>query len=167
MLEYNRSRTLDELKYTEQNNLLDASSVWAREVLRILRRRAVLIGSIGLVGLALGFAYLLIATPVYTAGTSILVGANRINLSNEPALAFPAQNDNLIESQVQILQSETIGRRVVDALNLADDPEFNGTSPPRHVRYANNAVRALAAMLPGTWEPTLSGLLPDTWKSPV
>jgi capsular exopolysaccharide synthesis family protein len=115
--------------------------------MRVLRRRGILIaGSIAAFGL-MGLLYLAVATRVYTSSTSILVGANRISLTSDAQVALPS-SDNLVESQVQIVKSEAIARRVVDKLGLDKDPQFNGTGPGRLVSYFNNGLRTFSDLMP-------------------
>jgi succinoglycan biosynthesis transport protein ExoP len=128
-------------------------------MLRILRRRAGLILLFTFALTALGAVYSLVATRIYTASTSVLVGANRINLTSDVQAPLQA-TDNLVESQVEIIQSETIANRVVEKLKLYDNPLFNGSSAGRFGNYANNALDVISDWLPASWGVMKYKILP-------
>lgn len=95
------------------------------EFFHVLRRRIGLIILSVLVALALAVAYVLLASPVYTATTSIIIDPReRPPIGSDQVL--PPQNPDMImtETQVKLITSETVLRRVVDKLNLLDDPDF-------------------------------------------
>lgn len=97
-----------------------------REMARILRRRwrAVLMPAMVLGGLA--SAYVITATTLYTATSTVLVDPRRANVveGNQQVLTNFGTDDATIESQTLLIQSVTILQRVVDKLKLAQDPEF-------------------------------------------
>ena len=102
------------------------------DILTILRRRALLIGTTIAVVMALAVGYLLVATPYYTASTEILIDPRKKNtVKNEviPSGLGTTASDNfaLVDSQVKVIMSDAVLRPVVRSLKLADDPEFNGT----------------------------------------
>jgi capsular exopolysaccharide synthesis family protein len=65
-------------------------------------------------------------TPMYTATTSMLIG-NRDRTFNEfqAAVSSISTEAEAMASEVAILKSEQLAGKVVDALNLVADPEFN------------------------------------------
>src|SRR5436190_24207990 len=97
-----------------------------REMGRILRRRYRLVAlpSVVLVGLAL--VYLLFATTLYTATSTVLVDPRRANVveTNHSVLSNFGTDDATIESQTLLIQSVAILVRVVGKLKLTEDPEF-------------------------------------------
>ena len=99
-----------------------------REMARILRRRwkTVAAPAIGLMLLAL--VYLLFATTLYTATSTVLVDPRRTTAieSNQSALSMSnfGTDDATIESETLLIQSIAILQRVVERLKLTDDPEF-------------------------------------------
>jgi exopolysaccharide transport family protein len=77
-------------------------------------------------GLAAGVFYLSITPPVYTAQTSVYIDLHK-NPIDQQAGIFG--NDPIeIESQIQIIKSQTIASAVIKKLELLNDPEFG--SPP-------------------------------------
>ncbi|KAA0075155.1 polysaccharide biosynthesis tyrosine autokinase [Tardiphaga sp. P9-11] len=103
-----------------------APTVDLREMARILRRRwrAVVLPAAVLGGIAL--AYVLTATTLYTANSTVLVDPRRANVveTNQSVLTNFGTDDATIESQTLLIQSLTILQRVVDKLKLTQDLEF-------------------------------------------
>lgn len=103
-----------------------APTVDLREMARILRRRwrAVVLPAAVLGGIAL--AYVLTATTLYTANSTVLVDPRRANVveTNQSVLTNFGTDDATIESQTLLIQSLAILQRVVDKLKLTQDIEF-------------------------------------------
>ncbi len=99
---------------------------WLPAMLSFLRRRWTTIAASTLVFLAVGIAYYVSATAQFTAVTSILIDTRRGDLfkqqQNSPGDA--SMDSAIVESQVEVLKSEGIARRVVHSMHLADDREF-------------------------------------------
>src|SRR2546426_5261671 len=100
-----------------------------REMGRILRRRYRLVAlpAAALIGLAV--IYLLFATTLYTATSTVLVDPRRANVveTNQSVLSNFGTDDATIESQTLLIQSVAILDRVVRKLKLTDDAEFTPT----------------------------------------
>lgn len=99
------------------------------DILGILRRRWrwVIVGC--LFGLTLAFSYILLATPLYTSVASILIDTRmNQNLQTQKIVEDTPVDTSLVDSQVQILSSESIVLPVVKSMNLTHDSEFVG--PP-------------------------------------
>jgi len=99
-------------------------------LLRIFYRKWPIIA--GVVGIAtgLGFAYTLAATPKYTATIEVYIDPNKQHfMSKQEVNVTGGQPDpGLIDSQVEILKSESVLGAAVRTLDLTNDPEF---TPPR------------------------------------
>ena len=97
-----------------------------REMGRILRRRykMAVLPALALLGLAV--IYLLFATTLYTATSTVLVDPRRANVveSNQSVLSNFGTDDATIESQTLLIQSVAILMRVVSKLKLTEDTEF-------------------------------------------
>jgi len=97
-----------------------------REMGRILRRRyrMALLPALALPGLAM--IYLLFATTLYTATSTVLVDPRRANVveSNQSVLSNFGTDDATIESQTLLIQSVAILMRVIGKLKLTEDAEF-------------------------------------------
>ena len=99
-----------------------------RGMARILRRRwkAAAAAPFSLTVLAL--IYVLTATTLYTATSTVLVDPRRTTAieSNQAAMSMSnfGTDDATIESETLLIQSIAILQRVVEKLKLTDDPEF-------------------------------------------
>lgn len=85
------------------------------------------------VALGIGAAYmsLLRITPLYTAETRVLWNVDQSNLGGIDALAQgPTRDFYLLSSQIEVLQSGRLLNRVVEELNLVEDPAFNASLRP-------------------------------------
>ncbi|MCA6115824.1 AAA family ATPase [Bradyrhizobium sp. WSM 1738] len=97
-----------------------------REMGRILRRRYKLVALPAVVLLGLAITYLLLATTLYTATSTVLVDPRRANVveTNQSVLSNFGTDDATIESQTLLIQSVAILTRVVGKLKLTEDEEF-------------------------------------------
>ncbi len=104
---------------------------WVPDLLAFLRRAWVTVAICTAVMVTLGLAYLVFATPRFTASSTVFIDM-------QAAAPFKADNtpidsqfaNGLAESQVEVLQSDGLARVVVDQLHLADNRAFmaNGNS---------------------------------------
>jgi polysaccharide biosynthesis transport protein len=94
---------------------------------RLRRQRTVLVGA-GVISILAGVAWLLLATPLYTADTLVLIDNRRIHAvqdSYDAQSQVPELAGSLIDSQVEIVKSEKLAQLVVNRLNLLEDSKFN------------------------------------------
>lgn len=104
---------------------MEEQEIDIRGILNLLRRRlrlilATLIVCLGLAGIAI-----LALTPIYSASTLILVDPSRSNLIDPDMEATSAASDNArVDSEVEILRSDTVLLDVISDQNLLADPEF-------------------------------------------
>ncbi|MGH6760727.1 MAG: polysaccharide biosynthesis tyrosine autokinase [Phyllobacterium sp.] len=99
-------------------------------LLAMARRQAKTVAIGAAAGLLLGIVYLLFATSIYTASTSILLDDNLGKLADDVSPAPAAmQGDTMILSQIAILKSTRLARTVVDKEKLVDDEVF--MNPPQ------------------------------------
>lgn len=97
--------------------------------------------------LALGFLFLLIAPPKYTATADILIDQDNSKILYQgSALERTVEDEARILSQVEVLVSDKVGLAVIDKLNLTKDPKFMD-APVDPVQMAKSAVRWVAALL--------------------
>lgn len=96
------------------------------EFIWILRRNARIIGAATLLALVIGGAYCLLATRKYTASTSIFFDSiPHAPVGTDPAATVPAVADPLlVESQLKVISSDAVLRRVVIAQNLTQDIDY-------------------------------------------
>jgi succinoglycan biosynthesis transport protein ExoP len=116
--------------------------------LGIVRRQARVLLVAALAGLLIGFAYIVIAVPQYTATTEILIDSQKGQSDVSTSIAELVIDTGAIDSQVEILKSARIASSVVSSLNLASDPKFM-------VTHETLFRRALAMLRPafelGRW----------------
>ena len=96
------------------------------ELLRkVWSRRWFLVGVVTAIMLLAGIVTFLL-TPLYSADASILIG-NRDRTLNEfqAAVSSIPTEFEAVQSEVAVLKSTELAGKVVDALNLTQDPEFN------------------------------------------
>ena len=106
------------------------------DILAILqtRWRTVLLVWIAVLGLAV--AYLATAKRIYTGSASILIDARARVPVGDPAAAMLNSSPDaiLVESQVRLISSDSVLRRVAEAEHLVDNPEFAPPQPGLRAR---------------------------------
>jgi capsular exopolysaccharide synthesis family protein len=99
-------------------------------LLTLWRRRYVILASV-LGALVLGWGALSLQTPRYTATAEVMLDNRRSNLTEfRPALSDIPMHMLSVYSEVEVVQSRSVAQRVVDALDLMNDPEFNPSLRP-------------------------------------
>ncbi len=97
-----------------------------RSIFRVIAYRYRVIVSSVLVGVTLTLIYLLTATPLYTATTQIYIDTRdkkAIDLGEVvPGLG---SDTSAIDSEVEIIKSASVAKRVISALHLANNEDFN------------------------------------------
>lgn len=130
------------------------------EIMRILTERRWVIASAALAGLILGLVATVLMTPLYratamlelnTQATELLDGAARSG--GQPTAR--GANQEILQTQVGLLQSESLARRVVQDLNLAASPAFGGDVGSRQQR----TDRAVSIVRGGTTVETIRNSL--------
>jgi len=102
-----------------------------KELIQIVKRRRASILWIAAVPTILALLYGLIAPPLYTASTQLVIDPrDRRIMSNEvtPEGLAPDGGIAVVESQLLIVTSDTVLRRVIARERLDTDPEFGGRS---------------------------------------
>ena len=111
--------TPDERQYVvgEQQGL-DQLVEWG---IGFLRRQYWVVLFVAALGIGLGLVFLSIATPIYTAQTSVYIDLHRSSPGQEGIFG----NDPIeIESQMEIVKSKAIALSVIKKLGLANSPDF-------------------------------------------
>ena len=115
-----------------------------------MRRQARLFLAFALGGLAIGTAYVMTATPLYTASATIILDSRQVRAVHDVSTlsdASPNDTAEIVESQLEVLGSQNVGLAVIKNLNLsADDPAF--TKPKWTDRILSWCMAKLAALLP-------------------
>ncbi len=131
-----------------------APAVDAGLLLAILRRRLGLVALAGIMTVALAVVALAGLPPAYTAGIQILLDPSDLRvLENEVTPRAPQADAgvSLAESQVRVIQSGAVLRRVVERLDLDRDPAFVRPETTNPVLVA--LKRVLGTTPPGPSEP--------------
>jgi len=99
---------------------------WLPAMFAFLRHRWTTIAACAVVFLAVGVAYYLLATAQFTASASLLIDTRRGDVfKQQPSTQGDATMDSaIVESQVEVLKSEGIARRLVRSMHLAEDRQF-------------------------------------------
>jgi polysaccharide biosynthesis transport protein len=96
-----------------------------RQLVRILRRRRFLITSVVIFFTTLVFAYFYISKPAYKADIDILVeGKSGPFVVLDEQSPAQIENDTTVDDAVEVLKSRKLAGRVIDQLDLINDPEF-------------------------------------------
>lgn len=93
------------------------------------RRQFWVVASASAIGLVLGLIYILTAVPLYTARTHVMIDNRSLRaVEDMAALTAIGGDQTAIDSEVEVIRSEQIGMRVIERLELVDDPRF--MNPP-------------------------------------
>ncbi len=105
----------------------EASMVDLGQITAMIKRRWKMIVAIALAFLVLGICYLLVATPQYMAGNEIIIDTQTSQAMQKQDLNdATAVDTSLVDSQVEIIDSDSTALAVVQKLKLDKDPEFVG-----------------------------------------
>jgi succinoglycan biosynthesis transport protein ExoP len=106
-----------------------ASSDTFQSTLDFILRRYRVIAVATAIAIAMGLIYVLTAAPSYTATATMIIDSKKVQLFQQQSMFSEAPIDaGAIESQVEILKSETIALKVIKQLHLDEDPEFTNPS---------------------------------------
>src|SRR5882672_11188006 len=104
--------------------LLDAANFWL-----LLRWRASLIAVVAVATVLVAAAALTMLPPKYKATSVVLVDPRQPRVTNAEAVISGIGADAAaVESQVEIIESSTLAKRVIKKLNLSQDPDFASPS---------------------------------------
>jgi succinoglycan biosynthesis transport protein ExoP len=129
-----------------------------REIFRILQRRRRIVIGATVAALAGAILFVLWVTPLFTATSTVLIDPRRPAVADSNAQAPPSNfgtDDASIESQVLLIRSLAVLRRVVESLKLVDDPEF--VPPPGMFGRLRMALTRLVS----TKQPAADGAKAD------
>lgn len=94
-----------------------------------VRRQLPIVMRCAVAGFILGILYVLIAVPRYQAVETLLIDEDRAELLDEVSpMPHAVVSDSAIQGEVEIIKSQVLALRVVDQLQLVDDPDF--MNPP-------------------------------------
>ena len=110
-------------------------------LLDTLRRNIKKIALATLLGFGLALAYLTIAKPIYSATASVFIDPrSRKVVSDELYQGDPTSALALVDSQMSIMTSDTVLRRVVAKLKLDERPEYTVQPGPGFIYKVKSLV---------------------------
>ncbi len=114
-------------------------------ILRALRRRFWLAATSFVLTVALATVYTLNQTPIYDTAARLQLDTRNQNVVNlGDVLSGLPPNTAIIDTELQVIMSETLLRKVVPRLNLTEHPEYNWTlQEPSGFSKWRNDVRAM------------------------
>lgn len=95
-----------------------------RRYWRLIRKRLGLIVVFGLVGLTVSLIQVVQTSPVYQATAKLLIERDTPKLALFEDVIPTHGSDDYYQTQYRILQSRSLARRVIQALELPDHPDF-------------------------------------------
>jgi len=113
--------------------------LWEYIYVVLRRRRLVLAVFLGVAALATLRS--LLTRPVYEASSQILIERDTPNvLTFKEVAQVDAARDDYYQTQYKLLQSRALARRVIENMNLLQDPEFGGPRSPEEMEVVKTAA---------------------------
>lgn len=127
-----------------------AEAIDLQKLIAMVRRRLVLMVIVGGIIFAAAAAVALTATPEYTATARVMLDTRQANVvDTEAVLSGLRADSSVVDTEVEVLRSRQLAGRVVAALNLQDDPEFNpALAKPSGVGGVVKSVRGVISREP-------------------
>ena len=116
-----------------------------------------------------GFYAFLLATPVFRATTSVVLETRETQVVNFDSVIGELRSDpSAVNTEVEILKGRLLMGRVVDALKLTADPEFNGALRPPSLTagFVTLATEQIKSILSNPSEPVV-GLTPEALRERI
>lgn len=99
-----------------------------RRLISIFRRRLRLFTAVALLVFLGVVIVTLRATPLYTTSAAVMLDPRKEQVSNvQDVLSGLPADSSVVDTEVEVLKSRQLAERVVTALKLDQDPEFNGS----------------------------------------
>lgn len=124
MLQIDRKPPMLQREYTPNDAAPASALPW---LWGIIRRRLPLILLTMAITIALGLAYVLTAPAKFTATATMVIDPRKAQgFQQQVPVGESSLDAGTVETQVQILKSESLSLAVINELHLASDPEFTG-----------------------------------------
>lgn len=95
-----------------------------RELLRIARRRGPMVAALGFLAALLGAVFALQMTPLYKASATLLIDTQQKSIIDAEAVVAGLGRDNsALESELELIRSYDVAKRVVAKLKLDEQPD--------------------------------------------
>lgn len=121
-----------ELHFDFNEDSAPSDQIDVQHYLRILRKFKWPITFFTALVTALAAYYAYTATPIYRSTAVLLIESQRANIvSIEELWGMDGQNQDYFQTQLELLKSVGLARKVVERMGLFDHPEFGGSSRPK------------------------------------
>jgi len=136
--------------------------LWEYIYVVLRRRRLVLAVFLGVATLATLRS--LLTRPVYEGSAQILIERDTPNvLTFKEVAQVDAARDDYYQTQYKLLQSRALARRVIESMNLLQDPEYGGPRSPEEIQ----AVRVAAPGASPVMEKAIDAFLKNLRVVPI
>jgi succinoglycan biosynthesis transport protein ExoP len=149
--------------------LVEDREIDLRSILGMLRRRkSVIFGTVAAV-LLVTLLVLIQLTPRYTSSAELMLNTRQQNVVDIETVVSglnvdPGALQTGVQSEINIITSRSLARRVVEKLGLMQDPEFNGRLRQRSALDYINPLRWLESA--ARWTMAAIGLGPSRNENP-
>ncbi|HIG10153.1 MAG TPA: capsular biosynthesis protein, partial [Planctomycetes bacterium] len=141
----------DHLSPYESPHEPDDVEIDVAEIFRALRRRRWALAGCVLLITSVVLLVTFQLTPRYTASAEVLIDPHDRNVADlDSVLSGLSPDASTIESQIQLIRSRSLALRVIEALHLERDPEFNAAL--REPGALAGFLSGLKALAPGEAE---------------
>lgn len=130
----------------------EGDTIDVSKLLGTLWRAKVMITAVGLLFmLVFGYYAYVMATPIYSATSSVMLESREEQIVDLQSVIGGLSADTAaINTELEVLTSTALYSKVVDALDLVQDPEFNGSlRPPSALSALSQSVKTVVL---GLWD---------------
>jgi succinoglycan biosynthesis transport protein ExoP len=133
--------SIPDVQYSVQPSLADLYAT----LIGFLRRQFPVVLCVVPLTIGLAAVYLFMTPPLYSAQAKLMIDSGKVNVLKQSIISDDSLNlSTMIDSQIEILKSETFALKIVKNHHLAEDPEFIG--PARGlIGIARNVERLFIA----------------------
>jgi succinoglycan biosynthesis transport protein ExoP len=127
------------------------------QLIATFRRRSRVFVAVALVILAAVVIFTFVQTPRYTGAAEVMIDTRKHDVTNiEDVLSGLPADSSVVDTEVEVLKSRALAERVVEAMNLDNDPEFNTKLRPKN--FVAAAIGWIASLAPGANEAATAEL---------
>jgi polysaccharide biosynthesis transport protein len=161
MLQVSKPR-LDAEQVPPGSDFLSPAELYA-SIMGFLRRQVQVIALVALLTLALGAVYVYTSPSKYTGHAVMLIDTHKTQVFQQqtPLGDLPIDSAT-VDTQIEIMNSESLALSVVKDLHLAEDPEFTSPAPGFVDTVVGLILRPLTFWMPVSHEP-----LPESLRTRI
>jgi polysaccharide biosynthesis transport protein len=161
MLQVSKPR-LDAEQVPPGSDFLSPAELYA-SIMGFLRRQVQVIALVALLTLALGAVYVYTSPSKYTGHAVMLIDTHKTQVFQQqtPLGDLPIDSAT-VDTQIEIMNSESLALSVVKELHLDEDPEFTSPAPGFIDTVVGLILRALTFWMPVSHEP-----LPESLRTRI